>query len=188
MHGVAAGRVLPFVTLVASLALATGCGPSGAAAPAPPATTPPAATTQPTATTQPAADHPAVETQIAQKFAAGEGPRIRGTVALDAQFAAEAAGHPLLVILRSQAGGGMPIAVLTIDDPVFPVTFDLGAEHAPLQSDDTPEILKGENKLLARLSVSGSMLGGAEDIECEPALVQAGGPAVTLTLDHRRGP
>lgn len=185
MHGVAS-RVLPFVTLVASLALATGgCGPSGdeqAAAPAPPATTQPAATTPPTA------DHPPVDAQLAQKFAAGEGPRIQGTVALDPQFAAEASGHPLLVILRSQAGGGMPIAVLRIDDPVFPLTFDLGPEHAPLQSDDTPEILKGENKLLARLSVSGSMLGGAGDIECEPVLVQAGAPAVTLTLDHRRGP
>lgn len=184
MH--AAGRVPGFVSFVASLALATGgCGPSGddqAALPAPPSTT------QPAATTQPGADHPPVESQIAPKFAAGEGPRIRGTVALDPQFAAEAAGHRLLVILRSKEGGGMPIAVLTIDDPVFPVAFDLGPEHAPLQSDDTPEILERENKLLARLSVSGSMLGAAEDIECEPVLVQAGAPAVALTLDRRRGP
>jgi len=186
MHGIAAGRILLSVTLVASLTLAPGgCGPSGddqAASAALPAAA------QPAATAQPAAGHPPVDAPVAQKFAPGEGPRIQGTVALDAQFAAAAAGHPLLVILRSKEGRGMPIAVLSIDDPVFPVTFDLGPEHAPLQSDDTPEILKAENKLLARLSVSGSMLGGAEDIESEPVLVQAGAPAVTLTLDHRRGP
>lgn len=138
-----------------------------------------------------AAPHPSTApfaAQIEQKFKPGEGPRIRGTVALDPQFAAQAAGHPLVIILRSSQGQGMPIAVLRVEQPSFPVSFDLGAEHAPLQSDDTPQILQAENKLLARLSISGVVTGAPEDLESAPQLVQAGGPAVTLTLDHRRGP
>ena len=126
--------------------------------------------------------------QIEQKFKPGEGPRIQGTVALDPQFAAQAAGHPLMIILRSQQGQGMPIAVLRVEQPGFPVRFDLGAEHAPLQSDDTPQILQAENKLFARISISGAMTGGPDDLESAPQIVKAGGPAVTLTLDHRRGP
>lgn len=126
--------------------------------------------------------------QIEQKFKPGEGPRIRGTVTLDPQFAAQAAGHPLVIILRSPQGQGMPIAVLRVEKPSFPVSFDLGAEHAPLQSDDTPQILQGENKLLARLSISGVVTGGPDDLESAPQIVKAGGPEVTLTLDHRRGP
>jgi len=152
------------------LAAGAGCGEREPSAVAPhPAATPVAAPSEP-------------------KFKPGEGPRIRGTVALDPQLAAQAAGHPLVIILRSPQGQGMPIAVLRIEQPSFPVSFDLGAEHAPLQSDDTPQILAGENKLLARLSISGVVTGAPEDLESAPQLVKAGGPAVTLTLDHRRGP
>jgi hypothetical protein len=161
-------------------AAAAGCGERQ-----PPATTPSAPA--PHAATQAPAAAPS-SAQIEQKFKPGEGPRIQGTVALDPQFAAQAAGHPLVIILRSQQGQGMPIAVLRIEQPVFPVSFDLGAEHSPLQSDDTPQILQGENKLLARLSISGVVTGAPEDLESAPQIVKAGGPAVTLTLDHRRGP
>src|SRR6188474_1447424 len=71
MHGIAAGRILLSVTLVASLTLAPGgCGPSGddqAASAALPAAA------QPAATAQPAAGHPPVDAPVAQKFAPGEG-------------------------------------------------------------------------------------------------------------------
>ncbi|HZL99584.1 MAG TPA: hypothetical protein VFD43_04955, partial [Planctomycetota bacterium] len=125
---------------------------------------------------------------IEPKFAPGEGPRIRGTVMLTPEVAAQAVGHPVVLILRSAQGGGMPIAVLRIEDPSFPLGFDLGAEHAPLQADDTHALLRAENKLFARVSISGVLTGGPEDLESAPVLVRAGGPEVTLTIDHRRGP
>ena len=122
------------------------------------------------------------------KFPPGEGPRIRGTVTLDPALADQAAGHPLLLILRSPEGGGMPIAVIRVDDPEFPLPFDLGPEHAPLQADDTPQLLRRENKLFARVSIGGAVAGSPEDLESAPVAVRADGPEVTLAIDHRRGP
>jgi len=167
------------------MAAALGCSekPAGAAGVAPAGAAP-----APPAAGQPAAPPAPFSARIEPKFAPGQGPRIQGTVAIDPQFAAEAGGHPLVIILRSAQGRGMPIAVLRIENPRFPVDFDLGAEHAPLQSDDTPQILQAENKLVARLAISGVVTGGPEDLESPPVLVKAGGPKVELTLDHRRGP
>jgi hypothetical protein len=169
--------------LVAATCL--GCGQTHDSPTADPTHAAPTAPT-PTAAVPAAAHAPAAADS--PRFAPGEGPRIKGTVALDPAFAAAATGHPLLLILRSQQGQGMPIAVQRIESPVYPVSFDLGAEHAPLQADDTPQILRTENKLLARVSVSGAVMAGPDDIECQPVIVKADQAPVALTLDRKHGP
>jgi hypothetical protein len=120
------------------------------------------------------------------KFPPGEGPRIKGTLDLDPAFSELNGRHTLFVMVRSQTGAGMPICVVRVERAEFPMDFDIGAEHAPLGADDTYQILEGTNKLVARLSVSGSLTGGPGDVEAEPLLVEGDGPAVTLTLSQRR--
>jgi hypothetical protein len=122
------------------------------------------------------------------KFPAGEGPRFRGSVALDPQFAALDGRHTLWIIVRSAAGGGAPIAVQRVDSARFPVDYDIGAEHTTTQSDDSHAILKGELKVTARLSLSGNPIKAPGDIEAEPVLMQGDDPPAALTLSVRLGP
>ena len=117
------------------------------------------------------------------KFPPGEGPRFRGTVTIDPAFADRAAGATLWVIVRSQAGMGMPIAVQQFTNPSFPLSFDVGAEHAPLQSDDTYEILAGELKVVVRLSRSGGPTAGPGDIVADERLMRGDDPAAEIVLD-----
>lgn len=125
---------------------------------------------------------------VAPKFPPGQGPRIRGRVTLGEEYSALDGRYTLWVGLRSVAGGGMPMAVQRFDRAAFPVEFDLGAEHAPLQADDTHDILRGELKLFARLSLSGGASAQPGDLEAESVLVKGDAPPVALVLDRQRAP
>ncbi len=116
------------------------------------------------------------------------GPRFRGTVELAPEFAELDGRHTLFIILRSpQTERGMPLAVRRVDSARFPLEFDVGAEDVPLDVDNKAEILGGQVKVTARLSVSGQAIGGAGDVESAP-LVTGPGSGLLLRLDTRRSP
>jgi hypothetical protein len=136
----------------------------------------------------PVADGPFTQGALPSKFPAGEGPRYRGTIALDPAFADLDGRHLLWIIVRSRAGAGAPIAVQRVDGARFPVEYDMGAEHTTTQSDDSYDILRGELKVTARLAVSGNASAMPGDIECEPVFMKGDDPPASLVLDRRLAP
>jgi hypothetical protein len=70
----------------------------------------------------------------------------------------------------------------------FPLEFDVGAEHTTTQSDDSYQILAGELKVTARLSLGGGAIAAPGDIECEPVIMKGDDPPASLTLDRQVAP
>jgi hypothetical protein len=125
---------------------------------------------------------------VGPKFPPGEGPRFRGTITLAPGFADLDGRYTLYVIVRSKAAQGAPILVQRVERARFPVEYDLGAEHSPTQSDDSYQILAGELKVTARLSVGGDPMPSAGDVECEPVIMKGDDPPAALTLKASRAP
>jgi hypothetical protein len=112
-------------------------------------------------------------------------PRFRGEVRLAPEFAALDGRHPLFIMLRSpKTPGGMPLAVQKVDFARFPLAFDMGAENVPLDVDNKDEIIAGEIRIVARLSVSGKITGGPGDIEGE--LLSRPGDGLIVDLAKQR--
>ncbi len=61
-----------------------------------------------------------------------------------------------LNIKQSPDARGMPRASLRIERPSFPVRFDIGAEHVPLQVDNKGDMLLGDLWFVARLDGDGN--------------------------------
>ncbi len=116
------------------------------------------------------------------------GPRIRGTISLAEEFASLDGTRTLFVMLKDKTTArGMPRAVLKVDRPRFPLTFDLGVEHVPLQVENKEDLIAGVLYLTARLDADGDVMGGAGDIELAlPVEVQADEAPVSVVLDTRR--
>jgi hypothetical protein len=115
------------------------------------------------------------------------GPRFKGSVQLAPEFAALDGKHTLFVIVRPAGMQGMPIAVKKFAAAKFPLEFDLGTESVALDVDNKREILEGELKVYARLSLSGQPVGQPGDIEAEGVITSAGRP-IALTLSKPRTP
>jgi hypothetical protein len=116
------------------------------------------------------------------------GPRIKGTISLAEEFGDMNGTRTLFVILKDKAlPRGMPRAVMMVNQPQFPVTFDMGVEHIPLEVDNKEDLLAGQLYLTARLDDDGSFMGAPGDIElAAPLPVTADGKPVKLVLDTRR--
>lgn len=117
-------------------------------------------------------------------------PRFRGTLELDPAFAAaDGTGVLFLNIKQSPDARGMPRASLRIERPSFPVRFDIGAEHVPLQVDNKADMLLGDLWFVARLDGDGNaMTKQAGDLSSEPIQVAAGGQPFSVTLDVPQQP
>ncbi len=124
----------------------------------------------------------------AEEIAAAEsGPRIEGTVELDPAFDGLAGHGRLFVFVRSAgAEGGMPIAVVPIEAPRFPASFTITTLNVALQVDNKADMLSGNLKISARLSLGGNAMPAAGDIESEAQPIKAGEGPVTVRLTRRR--
>ena len=163
---------------VALLALLVACGDERADA------TVPQVPAQPAPAAIPAADEPASAAPAAASADAAS-PRFRGEVRLAPEFAALDGRHTLYIMLRSpKTPGGMPLAVKKVELAAFPLAFDMGAEHVPLDVDNKAEMIAGEIRMVARLSVSGKLGGAAGDIEGELLTRPADG--LVLDLSRKR--
>jgi len=116
------------------------------------------------------------------------GPRFKGRVELAPEFAALDGKHTLFIILRSPTAGGMPLAPKKIERAQFPIEFDIGTEAVALDVDNKTELLSGELKVYARLSLSGNPIGQPGDLESEPVVTRAGPDPIVLTLNKKKAP
>ncbi|HEX5011038.1 MAG TPA: hypothetical protein VFY71_11620 [Planctomycetota bacterium] len=116
------------------------------------------------------------------------GPRFKGRVELAPEFAALDGKYSLFIILRSATSGGMPLAPKKVERAQFPVAFDIGTEAVALDVDNKTELLSGELKVYARLSLSGNPIGQPGDIESEPVITRAGPDPIVLTLNKKKVP
>jgi|GEM_PF-5337889 len=114
------------------------------------------------------------------------GPRFRGTVELPPEFAELNGKHRLSIIVRSVATAGAPLLVKPVDNARFPLEFDFGTENAPVKTDDIAQVVSGQVKLYARLSLSGGATGAAGDIESEPLITSADQGPFVLRLSQKR--
>ncbi len=111
------------------------------------------------------------------------GPRIRGTLTLAEEHAALNGTRTLFVIIKDKAAPrGMPRAVLQVDKPQFPLKFDVGVEHVPLDVENKQDLLAGQLYLTARLDADGGFMGAPGDIELAAPL------PVTATEDANQKP
>jgi hypothetical protein len=111
------------------------------------------------------------------------GPRYAGSIELPAAHANLNGKYRLFLYLRSpQTEGGMPLAVKVFDHASFPLSFDLGTENIGLDVENKAEMISGKVKVMARLSVSGELKGGAGDLEVTP-LVTPPAKDLHLVLD-----
>jgi cytochrome c-type biogenesis protein CcmH len=78
--------------------------------------------------------------------------RITGKISVDPKLQQKLAGKAVLFIIARPGGGGPPVAVKKIDNPVFPLTYSLGAENAMVQG----TALTGQLTLSARLDTDGN--------------------------------
>lgn len=117
------------------------------------------------------------------------GPRFRGTITLSESFADQNGTRTLFVMLKDKTlPRGMPRAVLMVDRPQFPFTFDMGVENVPPIGVENPEdLLEGQLYLTARLDNDGSFMGQPGDIELSaPVPMTADQTPVKVALDTRR--
>jgi cytochrome c-type biogenesis protein CcmH len=78
--------------------------------------------------------------------------RITGKITVDPKLKQKLAGKAVLFIIARPGGGGPPVAVKKIDNPVFPLTYSLGAENAMVQG----AALTGKLTLSARVDTDGN--------------------------------
>jgi len=118
------------------------------------------------------------------------GPRFKGSIALAEEYASMNGTRTLFVMLKDKAlPRGMPRAVLRVDKPQFPATFDMGVEHIPLAVENPEDLLAGQLYLTARLDGDGNFMGAPGDIElAAPVPVTADQEPVKVMLDTRRQP
>jgi hypothetical protein len=116
------------------------------------------------------------------------GPRFKGRVELAPEFAALDGQHTLYIVLRSPTAGGMPLAPKRIEHARFPIDFDIGTEAVALDVDNKTELLSGELKVYARLSLSGNPIGQPGDLESEAVITRAGPDPIVLTLNKKKAP
>jgi len=118
------------------------------------------------------------------------GPRFKGTIELSDEYADMNGTRTLFVILKDKPlPRGMPRAVMRLDKPQFPVTFDMGVEHIPLAVENPEALLAGQLYLTARLDGDGNFMGAPGDIElAQPTPVMANEKTVKVKLDTRRQP
>ncbi len=164
---------------VAAVLLAlVACGDEGAHA------TVPQVPAQPAPEAIPAADEPASAAPDAAT-ADAVSPRFRGEVRLAPEFAELDGRHTLFIMLRSpKTPGGMPLAVKKVELATFPLAFEMGPENVPLDVDNKAEMISGEIRIVARLSVSGKLGGAAGDIEGE--LLSPPADGLVLNLSRKR--
>ena len=118
------------------------------------------------------------------------GPRFKGTIELADEYADMNGTRTLFVILKDKPiPRGMPRAVMRLDKPQFPLTFDMGIEHIPLAVENPEDLLAGQLYLTVRLDEDGSFMGAPGDIElAEPTPVRANEKSIKVKLDTRRQP
>lgn len=119
-----------------------------------------------------------------------EGPRLRGRIELaDVHADRNGSGTLFLVLKSNPQARGMPRAAYRVDRPQFPLDFDLGPEHVPLQVENKADLLAGTLHLIARLDSDGDALTKqATDVVSDWLEVEFDQPdPVALTLD-RSGP
>jgi len=116
------------------------------------------------------------------------GPRFKGRVELAPEYKALDGKYTLWIILRSPTAGGMPLAPKKVERAQFPVEFDIGTEAVALDVDNKTELLSGELKVYARLSLSGNPIGQPGDLESEPVITRAGPDPIVLTLNKKKAP
>lgn len=138
--------------------------------------------------TAPAAHGGMVAQDTPDAAASKTGPRFQGTITLAEDFADRNGTRTLFVMLKDKPlPRGMPRAVLKVDRPQFPLTFDIGVENVPLDVENREELLAGQMYLTARLDGDGNFMGAADDIElAAPVPVTADQKPVKLVLDTRR--
>jgi cytochrome c-type biogenesis protein CcmH len=78
--------------------------------------------------------------------------RITGKISVDPKLKQKLAVKAVLFIIARPGGGGPPVAVKKIDNPVFPLTYSLGSENAMVQG----AALAGKLMLSARLDTDGN--------------------------------
>jgi len=87
------------------------------------------------------------------------GAAVRGTVRIASGTNGPGAGAVLFVIARSRgAAGGPPLAVLRVDDPSFPLDFEIGPANVMIPSMS----FEGPISLTARLDSDGNATTRAE--------------------------
>ncbi|MCB9896634.1 MAG: hypothetical protein H6825_01395 [Planctomycetes bacterium] len=118
------------------------------------------------------------------------GPRFTGTIEVDPKIASAARGGVLYVMIKQGAEArGMPRAAYKVVDPVFPLTFDIGPEHVPLQVDNKADMLQGTLYISARVDMDGDVMtkkAGDLEMTAPPVAATAGGDPVTIVLDEVR--
>jgi cytochrome c-type biogenesis protein CcmH len=78
--------------------------------------------------------------------------RIAGKITIDPKLKQKLPAQAVLFIIARPGGGGPPVAVKKIDNPVFPLSYSLGAENAMVQGAG----LSGKLTLSARLDTDGN--------------------------------
>jgi cytochrome c-type biogenesis protein CcmH len=78
--------------------------------------------------------------------------QITGKITVDPKLKTKLDSKAVLFIIARPGGGGPPVAVKKIDQPVFPLTYTLGAENAMAQG----VALTGKLTLSARLDTDGN--------------------------------
>lgn len=92
-----------------------------------------------------------------------------------------APGGVLFIIARSSSGGP-PLAVLKIDDPSFPLDFELGQANVMMQG----RRFEGEMTLQARLDLDGNAMtrDPREPSGVVPGVVKAGTTGIEIVLQQ----
>ncbi|MCO5099941.1 MAG: c-type cytochrome biogenesis protein CcmI [Burkholderiaceae bacterium] len=108
---------------------------------------------------------------------------VSGTVAVDPSLAERAAqGGTLFVIARASGGPPIPIAVLRLPAPVFPVSFTLDDTNA---MDPSRRLASADSlDLEARLSRSGEAMRKPGDLYGRLANVRPGADGLRIVLDE----
>lgn len=127
----------------------------------------------------------AVEDAVDDGDAAPAG-RIRGLVEVSGEYASAAATHTLFVVVKAKGGAPMPRAVLRVDEPTFPLAFDIGPEQVMLNVDNPADMLLGDLVIYARLDADGSAMAAPGDYESASLDVTVGTGGHVLTIDRQR--
>lgn len=150
-----------------------------------------AAPTDASAPAAPLAPEPAAHTQAMEQPPREDGPRLRGRLELaDVHADRNGTGTLFLIVKSNRQARGMPRVAYRLDAPRFPLEFDLGAEHVPLQVENKADMLAGTLHLIARLDTDGNAMSKQpEDVVSEWLEVEftEDPEPVSVTLD-RSGP
>jgi hypothetical protein len=121
----------------------------------------------------------------AEAAAGGDGPAIRGTIAVAEELAGRVREGGVLFLIARRAAAGPPLAVQRIASPRFPLEFSIGPADRMLPSVS----FAGELQLSARLDGDGDALSReAGDLEGRAArAVAPGATGIVIVLDEILG-